>query len=97
MSIATTPANKASWLAILKGHLRDCRTSPYSEASSDAFYIVLGMISAARLLDAISSAESDRLRELNLTAWRYRSHELLDGKAPHTHRPTPATPQEHSA
>lgn len=93
MKAAITKADKATWLAGLKNYLRECRTSPFANASSNAFYIVLGMISAADLLGALSDEESGHLRALSLNASNYRSQELLDGQPPYSL----VTTQEQSA
>ncbi|WP_028627491.1 MULTISPECIES: hypothetical protein [Pseudomonas] len=95
---ATIPeAIQAGWRSTLSYYLRECRTSRFDSASSNAFYIVLGMVSSARSLNAITEQERDRLCELNLNASNFRSHELREKKFPYTHRPTPTIAQEQSA
>lgn len=95
--MSITPSHKAAWLGSLKYYLGRSRTAQFDTASSDAFYIALGMIAAATSLRAISDEEADRLSELNLNASSYRSRELPDKQAPYTYRPTPTIAQEQSA
>jgi hypothetical protein len=97
MKTTIAPHKKAAFRQGLKHYLRDCRTAPDRLSSNEAFYIVLGLISAAYLLGAISNDEDDHLRKLAMNASSFRSHELGEKKPPYTHRPTPAPTQEQTA
>lgn len=89
--------NANCWLSGLRHQLRTARTTPFTSASDGAFYMALGMISAARLLDAIDEKEQERLSDLAVNATNYRCREINHRMPLYTYRPTPTTAQEQSA